>query len=199
MIQYVYGISISSTVRRGTPHKMVSHTVTPSSKMDDKTVKDLTIAVQKLISGQTALEAKVDILEDNVVDIQDKFTEEWNHVGIMEAYQLNLNDLIKEMDIKLCNLEIEIQKSVEKIEELKVTEVKYRSKKSKLNLSLVCDFCDEIFNESWKLEKHMTNQHETRNYSCNKCDKSFCMKWRLKKHTLFITWHQRQKKMSFFQ
>ena len=100
---------------------MVSHTVTPSSKMDDKTVKDLTIAVQKLISGQTALEAKVDILEDNVVDIQDKFTEEWNHVGIMEAYQLNLNDLIKEMDTKLCNLEIEIQKSIEKIEELKIT------------------------------------------------------------------------------
>ena len=54
------------------------------------------------------MEAKVDILEDNVVDIQDKFTENWNHVGLMEAYQLNLNDLIKEMDNKISKLEIDI-------------------------------------------------------------------------------------------
>ena len=45
-----------------------------------------------------------------------------------------------------------------------------------------CDVCGDEFEESWKLEKHMTIEHQAENYSCDHCAKSFYMEWRFKRH-----------------
>ena len=49
--------------------------------------------------------------------------------------------------------------------------------------SVICSFCDEAFDEHWKLEIHKRKQHdEADQFICDVCAKSFVAKWRFKKH-----------------
>ena len=54
--------------------------------------------------------------------------------------------------------------------------------KSNHTKSVKCKICNEVFDESWKLEKHLTSRTEVKKYSCATCRKDFYAEWRLKKH-----------------
>ena len=45
-----------------------------------------------------------------------------------------------------------------------------------------CDFCEESFDVSWKLEKHMKTHNDIKLFKCDQCDATFLLEWRLKKH-----------------
>ena len=46
----------------------------------------------------------------------------------------------------------------------------------------ICEHCEEIFDNRWKLEKHLQSHEEASVLSCNTCGKTFYMQWRLNKH-----------------
>ena len=98
------------------------------------------------------------------------------------------------MKASLNNLEIDMKEPVKNIKELKALQINPSSRVSFDELAntiaiksnnfepVVCDLCDDMFDERWKLEHHMTTKHEARNYTCDKCGKTYYMEWRLKKH-----------------
>ena len=46
-----------------------------------------------------------------------------------------------------------------------------------------CEYCDEIFSDSYQMESHLVNVHKKiKTHKCNECEASFMMEWRLKKH-----------------
>ena len=47
---------------------------------------------------------------------------------------------------------------------------------------MTCKFCDEAFEEHWKLEIHTRKHEEAEQFTCDFCAKIFVAKWRLKKH-----------------
>ena len=47
-----------------------------------------------------------------------------------------------------------------------------------------CNACDITFDAHWKLEKHLSKEHnKEKTFDCEVCDQSFYTNWRLKKHT----------------
>ena len=48
--------------------------------------------------------------------------------------------------------------------------------------SLTCKFCDEAFEEHWKLEIHTREHEEAEQFTGDICAKTSVAKWRLKKH-----------------
>ena len=47
---------------------------------------------------------------------------------------------------------------------------------------ITCDFCDEMFKESWQYEKHLESHTKSKDKKCDVCDKRFFLDWRLKQH-----------------
>ena len=42
-----------------------------------------------------------------------------------------------------------------------------------------CAFCDQCFDQNWKLEVHMREHVTEERFPCNMCDKSFVLSWHM--------------------
>ena len=45
-----------------------------------------------------------------------------------------------------------------------------------------CYECEEVFNQSWKYERHIKLHTSSEQFNCSECDQTFYVKWRMKKH-----------------
>lgn len=99
------------------------------------------------------LEAKIDTIEDRFVKLQCDISENWNQVGHLEADQLRVTDLIKEIDIKIKDFENAITKSADRIKDLEISEKRQPQEEFK------CNECSEVFQTKRILRNHITCKH----------------------------------------
>ena len=88
---------------------------------------------------------------------------------------------IKTLETKIVSLAEEIEMSKKKIMESDTREGKVRSE-------IKCNFCNETFDKTNDLEKHIKTLHANHEkFLCEQCDKDFVLKWRLEKHVQIHT------------
>ena len=87
------------------------------------------------------------------------------------------------------NADIELTKPPTNCWLCKICDIDFKSKdnllyhkKTRHPKNIKCNHCGDIFDENWKLEKHMDSHHVPRQFKCEKCDKAFHLQWRLTKH-----------------
>jgi uncharacterized CHY-type Zn-finger protein len=173
----------------------------------DKVYNDIRILIkeQKVHSTKIAeLEKNLDLNKKYISKLEEALNKEKDETGKeSESEKQQLEELVKKIDIKLEEVEKVIEESVAKIKtmenEQRTTDTdkfkcfechqQFDTKKIlKLHIksnhikSVKCNVCNELFDESWKLERHLTSHKEVKKYSCATCKKDFYAEWRLKKH-----------------
>ena len=163
--------------------------------MDKNAVENMTKSIKLSKKNQKVLESRLEVFEDRFVDVQSSITENWNQAGHTKADQLKGNDKIKELDIKIDILEKAIKESVDKIKLLHDEALANQIDKERQHLIVEeqswtksCKICNESFDRSWKLEHHMKQHPELKQFNCETCGKAFSLEWRLRKH---ITIHDK--------
>ena len=113
----------------------------------------------------------------------------------------DLNDIVETFEVKIKHLEEKVKK-MEKLEEKIIDLEDYvkklrrypgqENKTSKRKMvqekrkckDIKCSECEMDFEEQWKFEKHLANEHgNEKSFNCKICDESFYTKWRLEQHT----------------
>ena len=100
---------------------------------------------------------------DSKVNIIDKMISE---------NQSSKNSIIDKFTCKVCRTKLS---SKSELKEHYVSHHKIISK---------CNYCDLVFGENWKLERHMEEEHTNvkKQFKCAICGKEFSLKWRKMKH-----------------
>ena len=83
--------------------------------------------------------------------------------------------------VELTHLLNQLQDKIMKLERNEVERNEYRNVQKHVQI-LHCKYCDEVFDENWKLELHLKSHEESKQFQCGICNKTFLAKWRLKKH-----------------
>ena len=138
------------------------------SVLKKTTVREISVDVESLESRFEAFETqneRINVLEKKV-----------------EEPENNLKDL-KEV-IKVKSIEHESELFV-----CKVCNYNFKHKRELKNYigidhpkTLKCQYCDDNFDQRWKLENHMKTHNQAKSFKCENCEKSFLLLWRLITH-----------------
>jgi hypothetical protein len=154
------------------------------SKDKRKSVKELNAELELLAERVKKLEEK------DASEVPDKVHEKLNGIEeIVKSYDKKIGDLEREL------LQARHNNNVEKDNDSKGIDGEVCDKtlivgpslkeqiKTRHSKTYECEFCDDTFTESWKMEEHLEHHGNERPFKCSICDKGFFMKWRMEKHT----------------
>ena len=146
------------------------------SVLKKKTVKEVSADVDTLEKRFEAYEKSSKRLEE----------EQNERIKVLEN-KLELSEKI----VKHLEEVIQIKNKENKLDsfDCKVCKSKFKQKRElKKHIgtehpkTLICQYCDESFDQSWKLETHLKTHEQAKSFKCDSCDKSFVLKWRLRTH-----------------
>ena len=154
------------------------------SKDKRKSVKELNAELELLAERVKKLEEK------DASEVPDKVHEKLNGIEeIVKSYDKKIGDLEREL------LQARHNNNVEKDNDSKGIDGEVCDKtlivgpslkeqiKTRHSKTYECEFCDDTFTESWKMEEHLEHHGNERPFKCSICEKGFYMKWRMEKHT----------------
>ena len=155
------------------------------------TIKGLDAELELLAERVKKLEEKdASDVRDDAREVPDKVQEKLNGIeDIVKSYDKKIGDLERELLQARHNSNIEKDNDLKGIDgEVcdKTLIVKPNLKeqtKARHSKTYECEFCDETFTESWKMEEHLEHHGNERPFKCSICDKGFYRKWRMEKHT----------------
>ena len=143
------------------------------------------------------LNAELELLAERVKKLEEKDASE---VPDKVHEKLNgIEEIVKSYDKKIGDLERELlqarhNNNVEKDNDSKGIDGEVCDKtlivgpslkeqiKTRHSKTYECEFCDDTFTESWKMEEHLEHHGNERPFKCSICEKGFYMKWRMEKH-----------------
>ena len=161
------------------------------SKVKRKSVNELNAELELLAERVKKLEEKdASDARDDARGVPDKVQEKLDGIEeIVKSYDKKIDDLEREL------LQARHNNNIDKDNKSKGTDGEARDKivlvkpnlkeqnKTRHSKTYECEFCDETFTESWKMEDHLEHHGNVRPFKCSICDKGFYMKWRREKHT----------------